>query len=146
MTAYLATRRRLRRAAHDDRGSVTVWTIGATAACILILGLVVDGGTMLRARSDAFALAAASARAGAQQLDGDAAVEGRPVLDPNAARQAALDYLAAHDATGTVTVTAESITVTVTSHADLQLLRVAGSGTTTFNATSTVNVVKVDNP
>lgn len=136
----------LRRRVADDRGSVTVWTISATVACMLILGLVIDGGTMLRARSDAFAVASSAARAGAQQLDRDAAVQGRTALDPIAAEQAALDYLAAHGATGTATVTADSITVTVRSHADLQLLRVAGASATEFTATSTVNAVKVETP
>ena len=136
----------LRQRAANDRGSVTVWTISATVACMLILGLVIDGGTMLRARSDAFALASSAARAGAQQLDRDAAVQGRTALDPIAAEQAALDYLAAHDATGTATVTGDSITVTVHSRADLQLLRVAGASATEFTATSTVNAVKVEAP
>lgn len=136
----------LRQRAASDRGSVTVWTISATVACMLILGLVVDGGTMLRARSDAFALASSAARAGAQQLDRDAAVQGLTALDPIAAEQAALDYLAAHNATGTATVTGDSITVTVHSHADLQLLRVAGASATEFTATSTVNAVKVEAP
>lgn len=128
----------------DDRGSVTVWAIGATVASMLILGLVLDGGTVLRARSDAFALASAAARAGAQHLDPDAAVEGMAQLDPAAAEQAALTYLAARNATGTVTVTAEAITVTVTSAAHLQMLRMAGADTARFTATSTVEAVKVD--
>ena len=137
----------LRGRAADDRGSVTVWAIGATVASMLMLGLVLDGGTMLRARSDAFSLASAAARAGAQQLDPDAAVQGNSVLDPRAAEQAALEYLAARGATGTVTVTPEAITVTVTSSANLQLLSLAGGGdTASFTATSTVNVVKVDLP
>lgn len=130
----------------DDRGSVTVWAIGATVACMLMLGLVLDGGTMLRARSDAFSLASAAARAGAQQLDPDAAVEGNSVLDPAAAEQAALDYLTARGAAGTVIITPEVITVTVTSSAQLQMLSLAGADTASFTATSTVNVVKVDLP
>lgn len=130
----------------DDRGSVTVWAISATFACVLIIGLVVDGGTMLRARSDAFALASSAARAGAQELDSAAAVQGLTVLDPVAAERAALDYLAAHDATGTVAITEETITVTVTSATSLQLLRLAGAETASFTATSTVNIVKVELP
>lgn len=129
-----------------DRGSVTVWTISATVACVLILGLVLDGGAMLRARSDAFGLAGAAARAGAQQLDSAAAVEGRAVLDPAAAEQAALDHLAARSATGTVTVSGDAITVTVTSSADLQLLTLAGADVASFTATATVHAVKVDQP
>ena len=53
----IATGQRRRVDAHDDRGSVTVWAISATVACVLIIGLAIDGGTMLRARSDAFAFA-----------------------------------------------------------------------------------------
>lgn len=130
----------------DDRGSVSVWAIGATVASMLLLGLVLDGGTMLRARSDAFSLASAAARAGAQHLDPGAAVEGSTVLDPVAAEQAALDYLTTRGATGTVTVTAETITVTVATTANLQLLSLAGADTASFSATSTVNVVKVAAP
>lgn len=129
-----------------DRGSVTVWTISATVACMLILGLVVDGGTMLRARSDAFALASSAARAGAQELDSSAAVQGLTVLDPAAAERAALEYLAAHGASGTVAITDETITVTVTSATSLQLLRLTGAETASFTATSTVNIVKVELP
>lgn len=128
----------------DDRGAVTVWAISATAACVLVLGLVLDGGAMLRARSDAFGLAAAAARAGAQQLDPAAAVEGTAALDPVAAEHAALDYLAARGATGTVTVTGDAITVTVTSSAQLQILSLAGADTASFSASATVHAVKVD--
>ncbi len=136
----------LRERLGDDRGSVTVWAISATVACMLLVGLVLDGGTMLRARSDAFSVASAAARAGAQQLDPAAAVEGNAVLDPDAAQQAALDYLAARGTTGTATVTGDTITVTVTSSVNLQLLSLAGGDTATFTATATVNAVKVDLP
>ncbi|HWL41772.1 MAG TPA: pilus assembly protein TadG-related protein [Ilumatobacter sp.] len=144
MIARLAAR--LRDRGGDDRGSVTVWAIGATVGCMLLVGLLLDGGAMLRARSDAFALASAAARAGAQHLDSSAAVEGITVLDPVAAEQAALEYLAGHGATGTVTVTAETITVTVTSSTQLQLLSLVGADNASFSATSTANVVKVDLP
>jgi len=127
----------------NDRGAATVWALGATVACMIMLGLVLDGGVMLRARSDAFSLAAAAARTGAQQLDPDAAVEGITRLDPTAAERAALEYLAARDATGTVTVTDVSITVTVTSSVRFQMLSIVGADNASFTATSTVDVVKV---
>ena len=123
-----------------------MWMIGVVVSSMLMIGLVLDGGVMLRSRSDAFSLAAAAARAGAQQLDPDAATQGRPVLDPDRARQAALDYLAARKATGTVAVTAETITVTVTTTAHLQMLQVVGANTVTFNATATVRAVKTGGP
>lgn len=136
----------LRRWAGDDRGSATVWMIGVTVASFLMVGLVLDGGVMLRSRSDAFAIAASAARVGAQQLDDDAAVEGLSVLDPIAAEQAVLDYLAAQGASGAVTVTGDRVTVTVTTSASLQMLQVVGGDTVTFDATATAEAVKVATP
>jgi len=130
-------------AAAGERGSATVWMISATAASFLMVALVLDGGTMLRARSDAFALAGSAARVGAQELDPDAAVEGLNALDPIAAEHAALDYLDAHGATGTATVNGDTVTVTVTTSAHLQLLRLAGGDTATFDASATAQAVKV---
>lgn len=132
--------------AQDDQGSATIWMIGVTVGAFLMIGLVLDGGVMLRARSDAFGAAASAARVGAQQLDPVAAVEGQAVLDPVAAERAALDYLAAHDLSGTVTVSGANVTVTVTTHAQLQLLRVVGGNRVDFDATATVQAVKVTPP
>jgi Flp pilus assembly protein TadG len=139
-------RRRWRERCSDDRGSATIWMIGVTVAAFLMVGLVLDGGTMLRARSDAFAVAASAARAGAQQLDGDAAVEGEALLDPVAAEQAAMEYLAAQGVTGSVTVEGDTVRVSVTTTADLQLLSLAGGGDATFEATAEAHAVKVVPP
>ena len=129
-----------------DRGSATVWMIGVTVSAFLLVGLVLDGGTMLRARSDAFALAGAAARVGAQQLDPDAAVEGLTVLEPVAAERAVQDYLAASGVTGTARVVDDTVTVTVTTEAPLQMLRLVGGDTVTFDASATVEAVKVEDP
>lgn len=137
---------RLRDRLSDDRGSATVWMIGVTVCAFLMIGLVLDGGVMLRARSDAFAIAAAAARAGAQQLDQDAAVEGLTMLDPVAAEQAALDYLAANGATGSATVVGDVVQVSVTTTADLQLLNLVGAGSASFTATAQAQAVKVAPP
>lgn len=130
----------------DDRGSATVWMIGVTVSAFLLVGLVLDGGTMLRARSDAFSVAGAAARVGAQQLDPDAAVEGLTVLDPIAAEHAVQEYLAASGVTGTARVIDDTVTVTVTTEAQLQMLRLVGGDTVTFDATATVEAVKVETP
>lgn len=139
-------RRHAPEARAGERGSATIWMIGVTTASFLMIGLVLDGGVMLRARSDAFSIAGAAARIGAQQLDADAAVEGLVQLDPDGAEQAALDHLAAHGLAGTVTVTPERITVTVTATAELQLLRVAGGGRVEFQATASSEPIKVPVP
>lgn len=134
------------RRGRGDRGSATVWMIGVTVSAFLLVGLVLDGGTMLRARSDAFSVAGAAARVGAQQLDPDAAVEGLTVLDPIAAERAVQDYLAASGVTGTARVIDDTVTVTVTTEAQLQMLRLVGGDTVTFDATATVEAVKVETP
>ena len=144
-----AVRRCLRSAKRrcgDDRGSATVWMIGVTFATFLMVGLVIDGGVMLRARSDAFGIAASAARVGAQQLDSDAAVEGEAVLDPVAAEAAALDYLAAQGVTGSVQVEGDVVRVSVTTTADLRLLSLVGGGSATFDATAEARAIKVDPP
>jgi Flp pilus assembly protein TadG len=105
-----------------DQGMVTVWTAILTVACFLMVGLVLDGGTILRARSRAFDLAGAAARVGVQQLDDVALTDGRVVLDEAAARQAIGDYLAAHDVTGEAAVDAFEVRVTVHDTVDLQIL------------------------
>ncbi|MEY2422051.1 MAG: hypothetical protein QOI95_2118 [Acidimicrobiaceae bacterium] len=119
----------------DDRGVVTVWSVVVVAACVVMIGLVLDGGVILRGRSDAYSLAAEAARAGAQQLDQNAAAQGNVALDPNAARTAALTFLVDRGATGDVTVTANTITVTTHRTVALQILRPASI---TVTATATV--------
>lgn len=128
----------------DERGSATVWMIGVTVSTFAMVALVLDGGAMLRARSDAFAVAGAAARVGAQQLDPDAAVEGLTVLDPIAAERAVMDYLNDAGVTGRASVVADAVTVTVSSEAELQVLRLAGGDTASFDATATVEAVKVE--
>lgn len=128
----------------DERGSATVWMIGVTVSAFALVGLVLDGGAMLRARSDAFAVAGSAARVGAQQLDHDAAVEGFAILDPVAAERAVNDYLDAAGVTGTAAVAGDSITVTVSSHAELQMLQLVGGDTVSFEASATVEAVKVE--
>lgn len=133
-----------RRRRSDERGSATVWMIGVTVSTFALVALVLDGGAMLRARSDAFAVAGAAARVGAQQLDPDAAVEGLTVLDPIAAERAVMDYLNDAGVTGRASVVGDAVTVTVSSEAELQMLRLVGGDTVSFDATATVQAVKVE--
>jgi Flp pilus assembly protein TadG len=123
---------------HDERGFVTVWTVALAFACVSLVGLVHDAGRALRARSDAFGSAAAAARAGAQQIDRAAAVTGTIHLDPDAARSAAIAYLADRDVTGDVTVLDMDVTVTVTDTTSLQIL----PGSVSVDATATAHAVQ----
>lgn len=102
--------------AHDERGSVTIWIVTATFVMMTMVGLAVDLGGKVHAQQRAHSLAAQAARAGAQEVQGTPAVEGRYVaVDFQLARAAALQYLQAAGVTGTVAASAgDTITVTVT--------------------------------
>jgi len=108
-------------------------------ACMAIVGLVLDGGVILRARSSAFDIAAESARAGAQELDQGALADGRIVVDASAAHERIAAYLAAHDVSGDITITAETVTVTVHRQVGLQILQPA---TVDIHQTATVRAHK----
>lgn len=118
----------------EESGSVTIWAVVVITACVALVGLVLDGGVILRARSDAYSLAGAAAREGAQQLLEPDAADGRPVIDDAAARATALNYLADRGATGTVAVTADSVIVTVRSTARLQILTTPSGRTVQLSA------------
>lgn len=108
-----------------EAGVATIWTIGVAAGCLLMVGLVLDGGRVLRERSTAFDLAGGAARAAAQELDEQALAQGRVTLNPDAARATARAWLAAHDTSGDVAVEADTVTVTVRQTVRLQILRPA---------------------
>ncbi len=125
-----------------EAGIVTVWAVVVVAACFAMAGLVLDGGVVLRARSDAFGLAGGAARAGAQELSVPDVAGGDLVLDPAAATRAATVYLEARGATGTVRVDGTRVTVTVHDTARLQLLSVAGARTVNVDATATADALE----
>lgn len=89
-----------------------------TVAVLMVMGLLVDGGGALNASNRAESLAQEAARTAGQQLDPAQAIEGRAItIDPDAARIAAQDYLAANDVAGDVRITDDGRTLRVTVHA-----------------------------
>lgn len=104
---------------------ITVWTVVVVLACIFMVGLVLDGGVILRGRNSTFDLASGAARAGAQELDQAALVRGDVRIDPAAAGRAAQAYLAEQGTTGTVSVVGNRITVRVHRRVALQILQPA---------------------
>jgi hypothetical protein len=111
-----------RRHASDDRGFAAPFTAAVAVALVFLVGVVLDGGRWMRAQSDTFGIAAAAARAGAQEIDEPAALRGELQLDAAAAEQAALAYLDARDLTGVVHVDGLEVTVTAHTVVDLRLL------------------------
>ena len=126
--------RRLRR----DAGYVTLFVLGVSMGMTAVIGLVLDGGRAQRAQSDCFGIAAAAARAGAQELDASAAVAGEVRLDETLASQAASSYLAEHGVDGNVSVADREVTVTAVRYVDYLML----PGGITLDATATSRVTQ----
>ncbi|GIH07028.1 hypothetical protein Rhe02_50950 [Rhizocola hellebori] len=98
-----------------DSGKVTIFFAIIAPAWVAMLGLVIVGGGRIRAFQRADNVAAEAARAAGSAIETGAAISGgAKVIDPARARTAALDYLNAAGATGSVTVSADRTQLTVT--------------------------------
>lgn len=127
----------------DDRGFVTGWTIVLATACIGLVGLAFDSGRYLRARSEAYGAAAAAARAGVQQLDERAAVQGDVRLDEDAAHQAAVDYITARGfAADSVVVDPVDLEVTVSVTDDVDMVVLVEPGSIGFQVEATAQAIQ----
>ncbi|MFJ8848420.1 pilus assembly protein TadG-related protein [Streptomyces cyaneofuscatus] len=124
---------------------MTLFWLITGVALIGMLGLLVDGGGLLRAKAAADDLAAEAARTAGQQLDLAQAIPGTAlVVDPDAAQQAAQAFLAQAGAEGAVTVSADGthITVTVTDTYDAVLTSVVGYTGIPVTGRSTAQLVR----
>ena len=127
-----------------ERGSITAFVAVVATALVLVAGMAYDGGQVVAAHSAARSDAERAARAGAQQVDiGHLRTTNHVILDPAAARAAALDYLRRTGATGTATVDGASITVTVTRTQPMHILPVPDR---TIVVTETATAVDGNNP
>jgi hypothetical protein len=99
-----------------ESGTLSIFIAICASALLLLAGLVLDGGGRLRAIEHDDALAREAARAGGQQIDQTALLQGRGLqLDQAKARAKALAYLAASGVSPRnikVTMTATVVTVT----------------------------------
>lgn len=98
----------------DERGAVAPLVAVVLIGLLGITALVIDGGVMFSARRNLQGLADSAARAGAMALDiGTLRSNDAVKLDPDAARQAARDYLRATGFDGQITITADTLRVIV---------------------------------
>lgn len=113
-----------------ERGSVSLFLVVAVLALFLAVGLVVDGGSKLRATQRADDAAAEAARAAAQSVQPARTVRGlAPQLDARAAVRAAQAYLAQAGVTGTAVAIGPRVQVTTTSSFTPTFLSLVGAGT-----------------
>ena len=121
-----------------ERGSASVWAmLVITGAFTVLLGLVVDGGRLLDARTASSRAAAQAARVGADALSSASVRDGHDAINVEAAKARAQNYL--HDAgmSGTVTVSGRTVSVTVTGKSTTQILGVIGIDSFPISETET---------
>jgi Flp pilus assembly protein TadG len=114
-------------------------------ALLAAAGLVVDGGTKIRAARQASSIAEEAARAGAGRIDQNRAYTrgGRFVVDRAAAAAAARAYLADSGNNGTVSViNGQKIRVTVTVSKPTTLLSLIGIGNISVTKTATADLLQ----
>lgn len=114
-----------------------------TVGMLAVMGLLVDGGMALNASNRATSLAQEAARTAGQQIDAAQAIEGEDiVVDPDAATQAAEDYLTGAGTTGTATASddGQTLTVTVTATHETLFGVLIGKGTITVTGTATAQL------
>ncbi|MCM2424179.1 pilus assembly protein TadG-related protein [Streptomyces sp. RKAG293] len=108
----------------------------AALAIFMVMGLLVDGGGALNAANRATSLAQEAARTAGEQLDPAQAIEGTAItIDPDAARTAAQDYLAAAGVQGDVEITDGGQTLLVNVHSTYQTLFASMVGKSTIHVT-----------
>jgi Flp pilus assembly protein TadG len=111
---------------HCEKGSFTAFMAVFCVALFVLIGLVVDAGRAIAARSAAMAEAEQAARAGAGQLSVGALRSGQVEIDPVAAVQAADAYLAAIGQPGTATVVGQMVTVHISTDEPTVILGIVG--------------------
>lgn len=124
----------------DDTGAITVLVLLLTPMLLALAGLVWDGGLAITARQQAADLAEQAARAGADQLDLDAARgAGNNLIDAPQARISACQYLQTADpAAGcAATATGQAVTVQITTRTSTALLGLIGIHTLTTHGHAT---------
>ena len=118
-----------------ERGAITVWTAVVLIGFIVIIGIGVDFSGHARATQEARGIAAEAARAGNQHLG---LADGRLSPEPDVAKKAAENYVAASRFHGTARVISSNIVeVEVTGKYTCVFLNVIGITTLPVRAKGT---------
>lgn len=126
-----------------EDGSLSILVVGLATALLMVSGLLYDGGQILTARREAFAVADNAARAGAQAVDvATLRTAGTTRLDPLAASSAVHGYLDRVGHAGTVTVDGDRVEVVVSITVEMHLLSAVGLSTRTVTGTGQARAVR----
>lgn len=128
----------------DEHGSITLWTVTASFAMMMLVGLAVDLGGQVHAQQRAHNVAGQAARAGGQEVQAAPAVQGRYLaINAAAARNAAQDYLSTAGVNGTVSVTdGTTITVNVTDTYRPKFLSIIGIGDLSVTGEASARLIR----
>jgi Flp pilus assembly protein TadG len=133
----------------DEHGSVSIWAVLIVTTFALITGISVDLTGQIAAKLHATDVAAQAARIAGEQADANTVMGGQPHtrVDTDRAREAALDYIAGADMTGTVTITASGDEISVATTASYRpvFLGSLGLGPFTVTGNSSARLVRAQN-
>ena len=108
-----------------ERGSVSAFVAVIALALVMVAGMAYDGGQIVAAQATARDLAAAAARAGAQEVDLDRLrSRGEPLLDPERATEAVQAFLDQAGQPGSAVVEGATVRVTVRVRQPMRILPV----------------------
>jgi len=126
----------------NESGSASIWALLITAtAFTLLLGLVVDGGTVIDARITSSRAAAQAARAGADALSASSVRNGGDQVAVGAATTRVQGYLRAAGLRGASQVEGHSVTVTVSGRSPTRVLGVIGISSFPIRETRTADAI-----
>ena len=125
-----------RRMGLRDDGAIAAFVVLVMVALLALLGLVVDGGTVLTARQAASAEAEQAARVGAGALSIDALRAGQIQIDASAAVATAEQFMMAAGHPGTAVVTGGVVTVRIDYQVPTAILGLIGIGRLDVSATA----------
>lgn len=132
----------------NERGSITLWTLGLTVMVLFLGGISLDLWRAFEVREDLAAMADSAANAGASRVDAATFRDtGVLVLDEPAARAAASANLDAQQDSAKIlsrdiNATGAVLTVSVTGEVDFTLLRVfLGGGQVEVSASGSAEAV-----
>lgn len=126
-------------------GQVIAWVAVMMPLFLSVVGLAIDGGIVFSARRELQNVADSVARAGAMQIDQRAYRESggtTVVLDTEAARQVAVEYVASQGSgvAAAITVEPQRVSVQVSRDVPTGFLRIVGFSTVRISATASANV------
>ena len=122
-----------------DRGVVSGFVVGLGLALVVMVGLAIDSGRLVAARTEAADHAENAARLAAQEVS--LIRLGVRTIDPARARTVVSAYLDRHGVEGSVTIEHRSVTVTVRAEQDTTLLHLVGIDSRSMSAVRTATIV-----